>query len=257
MTPAFDVDTLRVASPCPKAWDDMVGDDRVRFCDQCSLNVYNLSELTPAETQNLITSSGGKLCGRLFRRADGTVLTKDCPVGLRAFRRRISRRAAAAFATVLGLSSAIFAQHPSGKDKDSCQPQIRLTKTERVANDKPLLSGVVYDPAGAVIPLAMVIVENKKTKETRSVLATEEGQFAFAALAEGLYSLTVKVQSFKSLVVTDVKIEADKVLNMDVTLELSEGEMVGLLLAGPSLLDTPPGTIIMSGDTLRRLPLRP
>jgi hypothetical protein len=257
MEPAFDVDSLRVASPCPKAWDDMVGDDRVRFCDQCSLRVYNLSELTPAETQNLISSAGGKLCGRLFRRADGTVLTKDCPVGLRAFRKRISRRAGAAFATVLGLSTTIFAQHPSGKDKDSCQPQIRVTKTQRAANDKALLSGTVTDQFGAVIPLATVVLENMKTKETTSVSATDAGQFAFAALTEGTYSLTVKLHPFKSLVVTDVKVEADKVLNMDVTLELSGGEVVGLLLSGPSLLDTPPGTMIMSGDTLRRLPLRP
>ena len=257
MEPAFDVDSLRVASPCPKAWDDMVGDDRVRFCDQCSLNVYNLSELTPAETQKLISSAGGKLCGRLFRRADGTVLTKDCPVGLRAFRRRISRRAAAAFATVLGLSATIFAQQPSSKDKDSCQPQIRVTKTQRAANDNALLSGTVYDPTGAVIPGATVIVKNMKTKESTSVLATEDGKFAFTALSEGMYSLTVKLEPFKTLAVTDVKVEADKVLNMDVTLELSGVAVVGLLLSGPSLLDTPPGTIIMNEDTLRRLPLRP
>jgi hypothetical protein len=29
MKPAFDLDNLRVATPCPKAWADMVGDDRV------------------------------------------------------------------------------------------------------------------------------------------------------------------------------------------------------------------------------------
>ena len=257
MAPAFDVDSLRVASPCPKAWDDMIGDDRVRFCDECSLNVYNLSELTAAETQNLISSSGGKLCGRMFRRADGKVLTKDCPVGLRAFRKRISRRAAAAFATVLGLSATVFAQQPSGKDKDNCQPQIRLTKTQRAADDKAVLTGTVYDPAGAVIPRATVKIENMKTKVSNSVLASEDGKFAFAALPQGMYSLTVKLEPFITLAVTDVKVEADKVLNMDVTLELSGVAVVGLLMAGPSLLDTPPGTMIMNEDTLRRLPLRP
>lgn len=256
MRPAIDFDNLRVASPCPKAWDDMVGDDRVRFCDHCRLNVYNLSELTQKETQRLISSSEGRLCGRLYRRADGTVLTKDCPVGLQAFRKRISRKAAAVFATMLGLSATIFAQHSSDKDKESCRPQIRITKTQRLTDDKALLSGTIYDPNGAVIPQTTVIVKNMKTSDTTSVTATEDGQFAFRSLTEGNYSLTIKLAPFKTVIVTDVHLNANTILNMDVTLELSGTAVVGLLTFEPSLLDTPPHTMILSGDTLRKLPLR-
>jgi hypothetical protein len=252
MKAAFNLDHLRVATPCPKEWDDMVGDDRVRFCDHCHLNVYNLAELTQKETQRLISSSEGRLCGRLYRRADGTVLTKDCPVGLQALRKRISRRAAAVFATLLGLSSTVFAQN--SKEKDSCQPQIRITKTQKLNDEKPLLAGSIFDPNGAVISGAAVLVKNIKTGFTRQVSTNDQGQFTFPSLTEGPYSLTITLAPFKSLAVQEVKLEEETALNVDMTLEFSGREVVGLLMASPSIIDTPPGSFTISGDLLIRLP---
>jgi hypothetical protein len=93
---------LSVASPCTVSWDTMKGDDRVRHCGSCRLNVYNLSEMSHREAEALVRNREGRLCVRFFRRADGTVLTKDCPVGIRAIRRRIARAWAAAAALFLG-----------------------------------------------------------------------------------------------------------------------------------------------------------
>ena len=254
MKPDFTVENLRVATPCPKAWDDMVGDHRVRFCDQCHLNVYNLAELTQKETQQLIAASEGRLCGRLFRRADGTVLTKDCPVGLQALRKRISRRAAAVFATLLGLSSTAFAQQ--AKDKDSCLPQVRITKSERVIDQKAPLSGTILDPNGAVIPGADVLVKNTKTGVITHTSTNGEGRFTFPSLTEGNYSLTITTVFFKTLVVQEVKVEEKTPLNVDMTLEFSGTEVTVGIIAETSLLDIPLNTRILSGDDLRKLPIR-
>ena len=83
------LETVRIANPCPVSWDAMTGDDRVRFCEQCSLNVYNLSAMTRPEAERLITATEGRLCARFYRRADGTILTQNCPTGLRALKRRL------------------------------------------------------------------------------------------------------------------------------------------------------------------------
>jgi hypothetical protein len=84
------ITNLRVAAPCPAAWDKMQGDAQVRFCSLCSKNVYNISALSRAEAENLIRSSKeGRLCVRFYQRSDGTVLTDNCPVGLRSIRRRL------------------------------------------------------------------------------------------------------------------------------------------------------------------------
>ncbi|MGD0529928.1 MAG: hypothetical protein ABSE49_32635 [Polyangiaceae bacterium] len=82
------LDAVSIAAPCRASWDEMVGDDHVRFCGQCEKNVYNLSSLPREEAEALITAKEGKMCVRLFRRDDGTVLTSDCPVGVRKRRRR-------------------------------------------------------------------------------------------------------------------------------------------------------------------------
>jgi len=77
-----NLNNVSVAAPCRLAWDEMEGDDRVRFCTGCKLNVYNISEMTRKEAEEFLqTNADGQLCLRLYRRADGTLITKDCPVG--------------------------------------------------------------------------------------------------------------------------------------------------------------------------------
>lgn len=93
---------LSVASPCTVSWDTMKGDDRVRHCGACRLNVFNLSAMSRREAEALVRKKEGRLCVRFYRRADGTVLTKDCPVGIRAIRRRIALAWSAAAALFLG-----------------------------------------------------------------------------------------------------------------------------------------------------------
>ena len=101
--------SIRVASPCPANWNEMYGNERKRFCAECKLNVYNLSGMTRDEAENLLIASEGQVCVRFFRRADGTVLTKGCPVGWRAVRQRLSRTATAAFSVFAGLFGGLLA----------------------------------------------------------------------------------------------------------------------------------------------------
>ena len=97
------LDHVRIAAPCKADWDQMIGNERVRFCGQCSLNVYNLSGMTRSDAESLIARTEGRLCVRFYRRFDGSIITKDCPVGLRAIRRRVSYVAKAISSTVMGL----------------------------------------------------------------------------------------------------------------------------------------------------------
>ena len=81
---------VEVAAPCKADWDQMIGSEQMRFCGQCSLNVYNLSGMTRDEAESLIARNEGRLCVRFYRRTDGSIITRDCPVGLRAIRDRVS-----------------------------------------------------------------------------------------------------------------------------------------------------------------------
>src|SRR5207244_12906424 len=75
---------IEVASPCQARWEEMEGDEKVRFCKSCRLSVYNLSAMEVEEAAERILQDGDRLCVRFYRRVDGTVLTRDCPVGARA-----------------------------------------------------------------------------------------------------------------------------------------------------------------------------
>lgn len=102
------LDHVTVAAPCNVGWDNMVGNEKVRFCGQCNLNVYNLSGMTRPDAEHLIAQMEGRLCIRYYRRADGTILTKNCPVGLRALKRQLSRIANASISAVLSFFAGIL-----------------------------------------------------------------------------------------------------------------------------------------------------
>ena len=58
-----------------------------------------------AEAEELIISKEGKVCLRLYRRTDGTLLTRDCPEGLKTERMKQVGKAAG----LCALASAFFA----------------------------------------------------------------------------------------------------------------------------------------------------
>jgi hypothetical protein len=100
---------VRVASPCDARWESMYGNEVVRHCAECRLNVYNLSAMTRDQAERLIFEAEGRLCVRFYRRKDGTVITQDCPVGLAAFKKRVNRVATAAASAGLAFLAGIGA----------------------------------------------------------------------------------------------------------------------------------------------------
>ena len=102
------LDNVRIASPCSADWNEMYGDERMRFCGQCRLNVYNLSGMTRYDAEHLLRLSEGRLCVRYYQRPDGTILTKDCPVGWANVKDRVSVVAAAVFSMMMTLFGGLF-----------------------------------------------------------------------------------------------------------------------------------------------------
>ncbi|MEM9875550.1 MAG: hypothetical protein AAF928_11690 [Myxococcota bacterium] len=116
---------IRIASPCSASWRAMTGDDHVRHCGQCDKNVYDLSAMTADEAERLLAEHEGYLCVRLYRRRDGTIIHRDCPVGRR--RTQMTRFAAAALA-VGGAGLAAFspaAAAPSPTPATTVDPGLR------------------------------------------------------------------------------------------------------------------------------------
>lgn len=107
--PLAILEDIRVASPCTMSWDDMTGGDRVRFCAACQKNVFNIADMTRKEAMDLFRSTEGRVCARFYRRKDGTILTADCPVGVRMAAKRAKKALFAAVGASLGVLGAFLA----------------------------------------------------------------------------------------------------------------------------------------------------
>jgi hypothetical protein len=131
------LDQIQIASPCHMRWEDMdrIGEDgdRTRHCRECSLNVHNISDMTRDEAERFLRESlcgsraddpAHRVCGSFFQRDDGTILTKDCPVGLAAIREKARRTVSRALAaTVFAATSAIaWASRSTDADVRALQP---------------------------------------------------------------------------------------------------------------------------------------
>ena len=155
-TAGLDLSSIRIASPCPADWEKMVGDERMRHCAECNLNVYNLSAMTERQVQTLIAErSGQRLCTRFYRRADGTVLTQDCPWSFRAMKRKAARLGAAILTALMSVTVALGKSKPRPATCECSQSQqkdsgIKLT---------------VVDQHGLVIPQAEITLASKSSKE--------------------------------------------------------------------------------------------
>lgn len=142
------LENLKIASPCAIRWEQMHGDERTRFCSMCELQVYNVSDMTRAEAQKfLIENSDKPNCMRFFRRKDGTILTKDCPVGER-LALRFKRKTQAAAALLMCFLNALptFAQDLTPESKgtsattstaETSQETVKPAKTYSVFQAHP------------------------------------------------------------------------------------------------------------------------
>ncbi len=99
--------SLQIAAPCNVSWDSMTGGDRIRHCEQCTKNVYNISDMTKHEANEFLQATAFKACVTFYQRSDGTILVDNCPVGLRKIRAQY-RKIAAAAGTIISLASGVL-----------------------------------------------------------------------------------------------------------------------------------------------------
>ena len=209
----INIQNVRIASPCPADWSKMRGNDRVRHCAECNLNVYNFSAMMAAEVEELLASrQGQRVCAHVYRRADGTMLTQDCPRGLRAVVHRVSRVAAAALAAVMSLNSASVWGQTGGKPQQ-CTPSGQAERHEAgLALD-------VIDPDGALVPKAEVTLVRKDGRKKRRGVSNDAGQVHMVGLKPTEYLLTVKARGFRPAS-AQVTLEQRKVLELQIKLKV-------------------------------------
>ena len=145
------IDSVEVRVPCEASWDEMVGDDRVRFCRHCAKDVNNISAVTRKQAMRLVERSGGSLCIRYVPdAATGQPVFLDRMV-------RITRRrpliAAGVLAASIGVSSMAYSQSDADTDTEAVvarqiREQKELEKQQAMLATTGTIEGYITDAAG-------------------------------------------------------------------------------------------------------------
>jgi len=238
---------LRVAAPCPASWEAMAGDERMRHCTLCDLNVYNFAEMTSGDIRELLARTEGRVCARLYRRADGTVLTRDCPTGLRALRRRASRAAAALVAMLLSLPGMAF----GGVTCKTRGAKVKLTVERVAAGQAAVFTGIVRQD-DAALPGVTVVVKDQANREVATV-TDANGAFTVAGVHDGVYRVAIALSGFTPAMMEHLEVKAGEVIHASVQLRPNAVETI--TVGGLAPIITPEaGTTRISEYELRKLP---
>ena len=213
------VPPLRIASPCSVDWESMIGNDRVRFCEHCQLTVHNIDRASPKQIKRLIARSNGRLCVNYRQPVPQKIPT---PI-LYKIGRRTSVIAASAFSATLSISSAVGA---STNLKQTALPRETAFATSvaipvSTTGGGARLYGFVFDPNGAVITGASVILTNSETDEMSYSYTGGDGQYQLEGVSPGTYRLTVRSKGFDTSDVPNLVVRAGDNNRIDQTLSIA------------------------------------
>ncbi len=214
---------IDVKTPCSENWDEMIGNNEVRFCSHCAKNVHDISAMNRAKAEKLVKKSNGNLCVRYVKTPNGKLIS--APPKLTQITRRATI-AASILATSLTFTTLTYAQGEPVKLKNNItQTNKGKVGKSHIKQGFVTISGVVKDVNDAVISKAKVILRNTQNDKIIQTLSNNEGYYEFKNVEPSIYELSVESLGFKRSVLQNIKIENDTKFENVVVLEVGEATM--------------------------------
>src|SRR5579872_4070711 len=100
-----------------------------------------------------------------------------------------------------------------------CLFLLGLTAFGQVGNGT--ITGIVTDPAGALVRGAAVEAKNNATGVVFAAVSTAAGNYTIPDLPVGVYTVTVKLNGFNTYIHTNLAVAAERAVKEDVALQLA------------------------------------
>jgi hypothetical protein len=119
------------------------------------------------------------------------------------------------------------------------------------------VSGLVTDPAGALIPGAKVVLLNQATGVTQRTVTSSAGLYTFISLNPGTYQVTASQTGFKSLAQQKVAVSVDQVTEVNITLQVGAQTETVTVTEGVELVEASNSTVgsLIPAEAIDRVPL--
>src|SRR5262249_38893255 len=119
------------------------------------------------------------------------------------------------------------------------------------------LTGAVTDPAGAVVPGAVLTLTNLDTNDSRRQMSNEGGVYTFTALPPGRYRLELEHPGFKKFVQEPVEVRVQQFVTLDAALEVGSGTQIVEVTGQVALLDAATSSLsqVVENRQVTELPL--
>ncbi|HZS56757.1 MAG TPA: carboxypeptidase-like regulatory domain-containing protein [Bryobacteraceae bacterium] len=121
-----------------------------------------------------------------------------------------------------------------------------------------LISGVVTDSSGAVLPGADVTLEQIGTNSVTKTVADAQGYYVFPAVSPSDYRLSFYARGFEMVVVSDIKVEVLKSYTQNAQLKVGSTQTTLTVTEAPTAeLQTTSATVgqVLGGKALEELPV--
>lgn len=117
------------------------------------------------------------------------------------------------------------------------------------------VTGTVTDPTGAVIPNATIVITNKRTEVSRSLVSDAEGNYLIVNLDPGVYTVEIEAKGFAKST-RSVELLARQIVRIDVRVETAATtERVEILATSPITTESPTIADSKSGREINELAL--
>jgi hypothetical protein len=119
------------------------------------------------------------------------------------------------------------------------------------------ISGLVSDPAGALVAGAKVVLLNHATGVTQHTIASSAGLYTFISLNPGVYQVTASQTGFKSVAQDKVTVTVDQVTEVNITLQVGAISETVTVTQGVELVEPSNSTVgqLIESPTIDRVPL--
>lgn len=174
-----------------------------RYCDRCECRVEDTRTLSEAQLHALADGARTRrTCVRVEREGAGLRLAAGVAAGF------LVAVLAGCALPVLGPLDGV--EEIAGADADG------------------VVTGVVRDPSGRPLPDALVVVQSTALHEAIEIFSDERGQFAFADLPQGSY--TVQVLAGKANRSVVAQLGEGGGLRVNFSVDPDEGALLGMLI---------------------------